>query len=352
MTGVCVCNISGWGGTAEFSVLGWDHLVCDYNIPLAHGIAVMGVLVNILALLVQSYVTSDRREFTRTMQAFFGFACGLALSVQRLAVPFPRPLMGTDPLHTAFMASYTSCLIGTVLTFLHRFAAAIHKSSMSALARRGSASAQNSSLSRPNLSLPRQLMATQQFTHVGVHASTVCSFFYGINERVWTAGYYCYLLTCMFAASIILFINVYTTGHMIRDLEQFLRVEEELHHEANEAVILTRRRRIVRNIAKLRFLQKFAGGFFALVALSSCCAVISVPLLYAMKYAALCMLHGAVLGISTTTLMYYCGGLRHVRRKRKIASRTSSIAPTASIAPTSSSVWSMREKGAVDEHIH
>ncbi len=101
---------------------------------------------------------------------------------------------------------------------------------------------------------------------------------------------------------------------------------------------MTRRRRIARNITKLRFLQKFAGGFFAIIALSACCAVISVPLLYAMKYAALCMLHGAVLGISTTTLMYYCGGLRHVRRKRKIAARTSSK------APTSSSVGSMERE--------
>jgi hypothetical protein len=329
MTGVCVCSMSGWGSTAEFSVLGWDRLVCDYNIPFARGIAVMGVLVNLAALLVQCYVTSDRSEFTHSRQTFVGFACGLALSVQRLAVPFPSPLMGTDILHTALMASYTSCLIGTVLTFLRRFAIAIHQSSMSALAPPKDAAATPTRLASASpqlsLSLPRQLIATQQATHVCVHASTACSLFYGENERVWAAGYYCLLATISASCAYTSFIDVYMTGRMIRDLEQFLRVEEELHHEADEAVTLRRRRRIARNIGKLRFLREFVGAFFAFVALCACCCVLSLQVLYAAKYLLPGFLHVGVLTISATTLLLFFGGQRQARRSRRVGSSRDSV---------------------------
>jgi hypothetical protein len=340
ITGVCVCNISGWAGTAEFSVLGWDRLVCDYNIPFARGLAVMGVLVNLAALLVLCYVTSDRSEFNHSRQTFFGCACGMALSLQRLAVPFPNPLMGTNPVHTALMATYASCLIGTMLTFLRRFAVAIHASSMSALAPPkaelpllASASPQFK-LSLPGLlivtqhvtraqfkrSLPGMLIVTQQVTHVLAHSSTVCSLFYGVDERVWAAGYYCLCATAVASCSFTAFVDIYMTGRMIRDLEQFLRVEEELHHEADEAVTLRRRNRIARNIKKLRFLRNYVGAALVFFALCACSCFLSLQVLYAMKYLCPGLLHVFTLVVSATTLLLYFGGRRQARRSNKVLS--------------------------------
>jgi hypothetical protein len=325
ITGMCVCNHSEWAGTAEFSVLGWDRLVCDYNIPFARGLAVMGVLVNFAALLVQFYVTSDRSEFNRSRQTFFGFACGMAMSLQRLVVPFPNPLMGTDPVHTALVASYSSCLIGTVLSFLGRFALVIHKSSMSALSPPAAEPTRLASTSPEfKWSLPGLLIATQQVTHACLQLCMVCSVFYGVDERVWAAGYYWYFFSAGASCAFTSFVDVYMTGCMIRDLEQFLRVEEELHHKTEDAeVTLKRRRRIARNISKLRFLRKYVGAVFAFAALCACSSCFSMQVMYAAKYFVPGVLHLCVLMISATTLLLYFGGLRQARRSKRVAASNS-----------------------------
>jgi hypothetical protein len=333
-TGTCICNIPGWQATAEFSTLGWNRLVCDYHVWLPRGIAMMGVMVNLASLLVQSYVTSDRAQLNQNRQTFVGFACGLALSLQRLVVPLSTPLMGTDPVHTALLASYTSCLIGTVLTFLCRFAVAIRKSSVSAISSQKGAGATSTRLKslQVNERLPGLLIATERVTHVGMQVFTVCSIYFGSDERVWAAGYYSVFATIFASCSFTAIVDIYTTAHTIRDLEAFLRLEQELRHEVDDSDKLRRSRRIRRNIGKLRFLQRVVGSFFALVAFSALCAIFFIQVMYAAKYLFPFCLHLAVLVISVTTLLLYFGGLRHSRRSRKVQNSQNSAVSRGSVS--------------------
>jgi hypothetical protein len=320
-TGACICNISGWGATAEYATLGWNRLVCDYNFSFANGIAMFGAMANLAALLVQSYVTSNRAEFRQNRMTFLGFACGLALSLQRLAVPLSTPLMGTDPVHTALLATYTSCLIGTVLTFLRRFAVAINESSMSAM-RKDAGAAKSLQVSER---MPRLLKATERATHVGMLTSTLCSLFFGEDERVWAAGYYCMFATIFASCSFTAFVDIYTTTHTIRFLEEFLRLDQEIRHEKDDSDKLRRSRRIRRNVGKLRFMKTVVGAFFVFVGLCALCCVAFVQVMYSAKYLYPFFLHLATLLISATTLLLYFGGLRHSRRSKKVQSQSTTF---------------------------
>jgi hypothetical protein len=117
-SGLCECaSGEAWGSRREFAVLNEQRLACDDDRAVVLGLAVFGLVANAAGLALQCHVTTTMAQVRRTALTFLCYACGLAFSAQRIAVPLEDPLLSISPLSSCLFALYSSGLIGSVIMF-------------------------------------------------------------------------------------------------------------------------------------------------------------------------------------------------------------------------------------------